>query len=112
MPVLSLPKLETRYAALRDQLAQVGYLSQGSVYRRPEGQSGNRFTWSTKLNAKTVSLALSEDQADWLEQAIREHRRIKKILAEMYVLSRQIMRVRFPDTERRKPINKRVLRLI
>ena len=112
MPAIALPKLESRYAKLREQLAHVGYLSHGSVYRRPEGQSGNRFTWSTKVNAKTVSLALSADQADWLEQAIHEHRRIKKILAEMYLLSRQIMRARFPDTTRRKPLNKKVLPLI
>jgi len=54
----------------------------------------------------------SEEQADWLEKAVAEHRLVKKILAEMHVLSRQIMRVQFPDTERRKPINKKVLRLI
>jgi len=104
--------LETRYDTLRSQLAAVGYLSPGTVYRRPLGQPGTRFTWSTKVKAKTVSLALSEDQADWLEEAIAEHRRVKKILAEMHRLSRQIMRQKFPDTERRKPLNKRVLRLI
>jgi hypothetical protein len=27
---------------------------------------------------KTVSLALSEQQADWFEQAIAEHRKLKK----------------------------------
>ncbi len=107
-----LAQLEARHAALRQQLAKVGHLSQGSVYRRPAGMSGNRFTWSTKIKAKTVSLALSEEQADWLEQAIAEHRRLKAILAEMYRLSRQVMRLRFPDTERRKPLNKKVLRLI
>lgn len=108
----SLDQLETRYAALRSQLNLIGYISQGSVYRRPPGQIGNRFTWSTKVNAKTVSLALSEEQADWFDQAIAEHRRLKKILAEMYKLSRQIMRARFPDPQRRKPLNKQVLRLI
>ena len=90
----------------------IGYLSQGSAYRRPSGQSGTRFTWSTKVKAKTVSLALSEDQADWLDKAIAEHRRVKTVLTEMHRLSRQIMRVRFPDTDRRRPLNKRVLRLI
>jgi len=112
MPDDELAKLEARHAVLRQQLAQIRYLSQGSVYRRPQGQPGNRFTWSTKINAKTVSLALSEEQADWLEQAIAEHRRLKKILQEMYRLSRKIMRARFPDTQRRKPLNKKVLRLI
>jgi len=108
----SLDRLETRYAQLRAELGRLGSISQGSVYRRPPGQPGNRLTWSTKVKAKTVSLALSEDQADWFDQAIAEHRRLKKILAELYKLSRQIMRLRFPDPERRKPLNKDVLRLI
>jgi hypothetical protein len=112
MPATRRTPLETRYAALRQQLAGIGYLSPGTVYRRPVGQPGTRFTWSTKVKAKTVSLALSEDQADWLEKAIAEHRRVKKILAEMHRLSRQIMRQSFPDTERRRPLNKKVLRLI
>lgn len=112
MPPPRLNQLETRYATLQRELAGIGYLSHGSVYRRPAGQSGNRFTWSTKVKAKTVSLALSEEQADWLEKAIAEHRRVKKILVEMRRLSRQIMRARFPDTDRRSPLNKKVLRLI
>jgi hypothetical protein len=104
--------LEQRYAELRGNLAAIGYLSHGSVYRRPAGQSGARFTWSSKVNGRTVSLALSEEQADWLDQAIAEHRKLKKLLAEMRRVSRKIMRLRFPDTERRTPLNKRVLRLI
>ncbi len=112
MPSPRLAPLEARYAALRHELASTGYLSHGSVYRRPAGQSGNRFTWSTKVKAKTVSLALSEEQADWLEKAITEHRRVQKLLLEMRRLSRQIMRTRFPDPERRSPLSKKVLRLI
>lgn len=112
MPPSRLVRLDARYAALRQELTGIGYLSHGSVYRRPAGQSGTRFTWSTKVKAKTVSFALSADQADWLEKAIAEHRRVKKILAEMRRLSRQIMRASFPDTERRRPLNKKVLRLI
>ena len=112
MPSPRLTRLEVRYAALRQELAGIGYLSHGSVYRRPAGQSGTRFTWSTKVQAKTVSLALSAEQADWLEKAIAEHRRVKTILAEMRRLSRQIMRASFADTERRRPLNQKVLRLI
>jgi hypothetical protein len=112
MPSDTLADLDARYAALRQQLAQIGYLSHGSVYRRPLGKSGNRFSWSTKVKAKTVSFVLSAAQADWLDQAIAEHRRLKSILTQMDRLSRQIMRARFPDTQRRKPINRKVLRLI
>ncbi len=107
-----LAALEQRYTALRQQLASIGYLSHGTVYRRPVGQSGARFTWSSKVQGKTVSLALSQEQADWLDQAISEHRKLKKLLSEMRRLSRKIMRLRFPDTERRTALNKKVLRLI
>lgn len=112
MPSARLLSLEKQYAALRRQLATIGYVSHGSVYRRPPGQSGSRFIWSSKVKNKTVSLALSEEQAQWLEVAIEEHRRLKKLIADMHRLSRQIMRARFEDTDRRKPLNKRVLRLI
>ncbi len=108
----SLETLELEYNSLRSQLENVGYLSAGSVYRRPIGRSGSRCQWTTKLNDKTVSLSLSESQAEWLESAISEHRRVKKVLADMHRLSRRIMLAKFPDAERRKPLNKKVLRLI
>lgn len=108
----SLAALEKRYAALRQRLSTIGYVSHGSVYRRPPGQPGARFTWSSKVKNKTVSLALSEEQADWMDKAIAEHRELKSILTEMHRISRQVMRLRFPDTTRNKPLNKRVLRLI
>lgn len=104
--------LEKQYATLRHQLAAIGYISHGSVYRRPVGQPGARYLWSSKVKNKTVSLALSEQQADWLEQAIAEHRKLKKLITDMHRLSRQIMRLRFDDTDHRRPLNKRVLRLI
>jgi len=112
MSSVRLAALEKQYTALRLQLAAIGYVSHGSVYRRPAGQSGARFIWSSKVKNKTVSLALSEAQADWLELAIEEHRKLKKIVADMHRLSRQIMRLRFKDTKRRKPLNERVLSLI
>lgn len=112
MSSVRLAALEKRYATLRQELATIGYVSHGSVYRRPVGQPGARFTWSSKVKNKTVSLALSEEQADWLEQAIAEHRQLKRILTEMHRLSRQVMRIRFADTTRRKRLNRKVLRLI
>lgn len=95
-----------------EEWASVGYVSHGSVYRRLAGQPGARFIWSSKVKNKTVSLALAEDQADWLERAIAEHRKLKKIVAGMHRLSRQIMYARFAGPQRRKPLSKRVLRLI
>jgi hypothetical protein len=109
---LSLETLEREYDLLRNQLHSIGFLSAGSIYRRPIGKSGSRCQWTTKLNAKTVSLSLNGEQAEWLESAINEHRRVKKVLAEMHRLSRRIMLAKFPEAERRKPLNNIVLRLI
>lgn len=111
-PTEKLEDLEQQYNGLKSELAKVSYLSSGSIYRRPVGASGARCHWTTKLNNKTVSLALSPEQADWLESALNEHRRVKKILAEMHLLSRRIMLKKFPDAERRKPLNDKVMRLI
>jgi hypothetical protein len=108
----SLEELESQYDIMRNELAKISYLSAGSIYYRPPGASGARCQWSIKDNKKTVSLALSPEQAEWLEAAIEEHRRVKKVLAEMHRLSRRIMLRKFPDAERRKPINKKVMRLI
>jgi hypothetical protein len=111
-PSKTLDELAQEYNALRNELAKINYISAGSIYRRPAGASGARCHWTTKDNDKTVSLALSPEQADWLEAAINEHRRVKAMLAEMHRLSRRIMLTKFPDAERRKPINSKVMRLI
>jgi len=105
-------ELEARHAALRQELPGSGYLSGGPIHRRRAGQPGSGFIRSTKVKAKTVSLALSKDRADWLEKAMTEHRCVKKFLAEMRCFSSQIMRTQFADTERIRPLNKKVLRLI
>lgn len=107
-----LQNLETQYAKLRQELGGVGYLSKGSVIERPPGNPGSHYQWTTKLNARTVSLTLTEDQYHWLKQAVTNQRNVERLLREMHHLSRKIMRLKFPAHNRRTPLNKRVLRLI
>ena len=104
--------LEGQYRQLRAHLAEVGYLSKGSVIRRAPGQPGSRYQWTTKIKAKTVSLTLSEGQYDWLKQAVENQRKVEEVLSQMHRLSRKIMRLKFPDGVRRKRLTPTVLRLI
>lgn len=107
-----LQALERQYARLREELGQVGYLSKGSVIRRPAGQPGSRYQWTTKVKKKTVSLTLSEEQYHWLKEAVANQRKLERVLREMHQISRKIMRLKFPDTHRRKRLHPNVLRLI
>jgi hypothetical protein len=108
----ALQALEREYRRLQKQLARVGYLSKGSVIARRPGRPGSRYQWTTKVKARTVSLTLSAEQYDWLKAAVDNQRKMEKVFDEMHRLSRQIMRVKFPDAPRRKKLNQKVLRLI
>jgi uncharacterized membrane-anchored protein YhcB (DUF1043 family) len=104
--------LEREYQQLQGQLAQVGYLSKGSVVERAPGLPGSRYQWTTKIKAKTVSLTLSEVQYRWLKEAVKNQRKLERLLGKMHRLSRKIMRLKFPEEPRRKRLNSKVLRLI
>jgi hypothetical protein len=108
----ALQALEREYRLLRKQLARVGYLSRGSVVARRPGRPGSRYQWTTKVKARTVSLTLSAEQYEWLKAAVGNQRKVETIFGEMHRLSRQIMRLKFPDAPRRKKLNQKVLRLI
>lgn len=107
-----LQALEAEYTGLREQLADTGYLSKGSVVKRPAGRPGSRYQWTTKVKARTVSLTLSAEQYHWLKQAVANQKKLERLLQKMHRLSRKIMRLKFPNHARRNPLNKKVLRLI
>lgn len=111
-PRESLQSLERDYRQLRRQLAQVGYITKGSVIQRDVGKPGSRYQWTTKVKAKTVSLTLSEEQYQWLREAVENQRKVERVLQQMQHLSRKIMRLKLPNEPRRKRLNPKVLRLI
>ena len=100
------------YRQLQRALARIGYLSQGSVFERPPGQQGSRYVWTRKVRAKTVTVALSQEQYQWLKQAVLNQRQLEKIIARMQTLSRQVLFETVPGVVRRKRLGKRVLGLI
>lgn len=104
--------LPPAYRQLQRQLAQVGYVSQGSVFERGPDQQGSRYVWTRKVRAKTITVALSKEQYQWLKQAVANQRELERIVKEMQILSRQILFENVPGVVRRKRLGKIVLGLI
>jgi hypothetical protein len=101
-----------QYRQLQRQLAHLGYVSQGSVFQRAKGQQGSRYVWTRKVRAKTVTVALSQEQYQWLRQAAGNQRKLDRIIERMQTLSRQILFDTIPGVVRRKRLGKKVLGLI
>ncbi len=108
---VALDGLRRHYQRLRASLAQTGYLSQGSVVDRARlrpARSG--YQWTRKVAGKTLTVALSPEQFQALGKAIKNRRRLQRTLAKMEQLSRRILFETVPDTRRRKPLPRNILR--
>jgi len=110
--VKTLTRFPARYRQLQRQLTHLGYLSQGSVFERRPGQQGSRFVWTRKVKAKTVTVALSQEQYHWLRKAVKNQRQLEKIVAQMQTLSRRVLFESLPGVTRRKHLSKKVLGVI
>src|SRR5450759_385837 len=109
---LSLPEVQRRYRQLCQRLAQTGWISEGYVQDRGPGAGGPCYQWTRKMRAKTISVALSKEQYEWLKTAIANWRQMQETIKEMQKLSRQVLFATVPNPPRRKRLGKRVLGLI
>ena len=108
----SLAALRAEYRRLRQSLARIGYLSQGSVQHRSVAASGRRGNqWPRKVAQKTVSVALSQAQFEAMQEAVGNERKLWKTIQAMERVSRQIIFASMSDTRRRKRLSKKVLGL-
>lgn len=101
-----------QYEQLRAGLAQTGWISQGYVQDRGPGAGGPCYQWTRKVRRKTVSVALSREQFEWLKAAIEQWRQVQATLREMQRLSRQVLFASVPHPPRRKKLGKKTLGLI
>jgi hypothetical protein len=102
-----------QYDRLRKRLAQIGYISQGSVLERSVATSGRSgYQWTRKVAQKTITVSLSQPQFAALKQAVENERTLWRTIQQMEKLSRQILFASLPDTRRRKRLAKKVLGLI
>lgn len=100
---------QAEYTRLRQQLAQIGWISEGYVQDRGPGAGGPCYQWTRKVKGKTVSVALSKEQFEWLAAAIAQWRQAQAILKAMQCLSRQVLFETVPHPPRRKRLSKKVL---
>src|SRR5467141_3444782 len=109
----TLSALERHYQRLRKSVAQIGYISQGSVVDRSSLKSPRHgYQWTRKVAQKTITVSLSAEQFEALSQAIENERKLWKLIREMEKVSRQILFGNLPDTRRRKRLGKKVLGII
>jgi hypothetical protein len=95
---------EERFETLKRMVVEVGFFRRGSVVRRfmPCGKRGCRcqatppqlhgpyYQWTRKLRGKTVTVRLSEQEAERIREWISNGRRLDKIVAKMEKLSLRI----------------------
>lgn len=102
---------QKEYARLAAQLARIGWISEGYVQDRGPGAGGACYPWTRKVKGKTVCVALSKEQYEWLKQAIANWRTVQQTLRQMQRLSREELFAAIPGPKRRKKLSRRVLGL-
>jgi len=87
VPPTPLNEFQKQYALLRGRLADTNWISEGYVQNRGPGAGGPCYQWTRKVKGKTISVALSKEQFQWLEAAIAQWRLVQATLKEMQRLS-------------------------
>jgi len=90
-------RLQERYQHLKTQLLELGWIAQGSVMPQPP----RAWRLTRKVHAKTVSMALSEQQAALFKQAIANQRKLESLLRKMRALSKQVLLKSVPGVKKR-----------
>jgi hypothetical protein len=105
-------ELPAEYQRLRRRLGQVGWIALGSLVERTKpGQGGPRYQWSRRVGDKTVTVALSAEQYEWLKQAIANQRTVWADLMRMQQITAEYMLQNLPNPPRRKHLTKKTLGL-
>ena len=110
--VSSASSRQKEYARLLAQVAKTGWISEGYVQARGPGAGGACYPWTRKVKGKTICVALSQEQYEWLKTAIENWRTLQNTLRQMQRLSREELFASLPDPKRRKRLSKTVLGLV
>src|SRR5207249_5265477 len=96
------PAPAAAYERLRTRLRQVGWISEGYVQDRGPGAGGPCYQWTRKVKGKTLSVALSKEQFEWLREAIGNWRQMQQTIKQMQRLSREVLFTTVPHPPRRQ----------
>ena len=97
-----------------DALHPEGYILQGSVVRRKLKRRvggalktyGPYYLWTRKIKNKTVSVALTDEQAQIIQEGIRRNRQLEQRLDRLRSLSEQIIVAISPCVPKRRRLRK------
>jgi len=100
----TLRQLRGAYRRLEQAVGQQPWLVQGSVnVMTPKTPGGNvTYTWTRKVRAKTVTVALSEPQAKVFREAIAANRQVEEALARLRELTQAALLESLPGVSRRR----------
>ena len=100
-PLLSatqITALRKRLESCKHQILALDWVTQGSLSQSPQGN----WRWTRKVKAKTVTVALSDQQAELFRHAIDDQRKLEKLLDQMRTLSQQVLLNSVEGPARRK----------
>ncbi len=91
------------YENLQKELTGLPWILQGTVVETPPKSSTARstYTWTRKVRAKTVTVALSPEQAIAFRRAIEANRHVENSLKELRKLSQAILLNSLPRARKR-----------
>jgi hypothetical protein len=100
--------LRKRFEGCKTQILALDWVTQGSLSQSPQGN----WRWTRKVRAKTVTVALSDQQAELFRRAIDDHRKLEKLIDEMRAISQQVLLNSVEGPARRKRRISSKMRLI
>ena len=90
--------LRKRFQSCKTQILALDWVTQGSLSQSPQGN----WRWTRKVKAKTVTVALSDQQAELFRRAIDDHRKLEKLVDQMRAISQQVLLNSVEGPSRRK----------
>ena len=99
--LLSVPQIAAirkRFAHCKTQILALDWVTHGSLSQSPQGN----WRWTRKVKAKTVTVALSDQQAELFRRAIDDHRKLEKLIDQMRAISQQVLLNSVEGPPRRK----------
>ena len=90
--------LKKRFEHCKTQILALDWMTQGSLSQSPQGN----WRWTRKVKAKTVTVALSDQQAELFRRAIDDQRKLEKLIDQMRAISQQVLLNSVEGPARRK----------
>lgn len=102
--VAALRELHAAYRTLNRAVCRQPWLVQGSVNAvAPKSPAASvTYTWTRKVRAKTVTVALSPEQAAVFRRAIEANRQIETVLTRLRELSHAALLAEVPGVTKRR----------